>query len=393
MLLFIQSVFVYGLIILAMMHAGKYAYEHQYPDGFLGNDIYAKEKTSFLDIITKSHFVIPILVFCLFAALRFNVGVDCESYRDDFYDMLLKGKTDRESYEMGYLLTIKFSLLFTNTSYLFFAILSFFQISLLYYAMRKESYLLIFYGLVMISTGFFISLMNGVRQNIAATAFVAMVPLFLNKKYWIYLLPAVFAAMLFHKSAILIIPFGFAAYFLKDKMLNRNVQLVILILCVIFMGKLENSIFKNIFEYGTLFGYDERQIEGYSELEKININFGFRSFILLFNYIIVILYSTKMKEFYKSEKFRFIYGIFFIGICLFHLFYTNFTIKRILFYSTVFDAIIISYLLFYLWFNKNKTNNAVFAIIIASLTLHIGFILFQATQLYPLECSLYKFNF
>lgn len=393
MLLFIQSIFVYGLIILAMMHAGKYAYEHQYPDGFLGNDIYAKEKTSFLDIITKSHFIIPILVFCLFAALRFNVGADCESYRNDFYDMLQKGKTDRESYEIGYLLTIKFSLLFTNTSYLFFAILSFFQISLLYYAMRKESYLLIFYGLVMISTGFFISLMNGVRQNIAATAFVAMVPLFLNKKYWIYLLPAVFAAMLFHKSAFLIIPFGFAAYFLKDKMLNRNVQLVILILCVIFMGKLENSIFKNIFEYGTLFGYDERQIEGYSELEKMNINFGFRSFILLFNYIIVILYSTKMNEFYKSEKFRFIYGIFFIGICLNHLFYTNFTIKRILFYSTVFDAIIISYLLFYLWFNKNKTNNAVFAIIIASLTLHIGFILFQATQLYPLESSLYKFNF
>lgn len=393
MLLFIQSIFVYGFMILAMMHAGKYAYEHQYPDGFLGNDIYAKEKTSFLDIITKSHFIIPILVFCLFAALRFNVGVDCESYRDDFYDMLQKGKTDREGYEIGYLLTIKFSLLFTNTSYLFFAILSFFQISLLYYAMRKESYLLIFYGLVMISTGFFISLMNGVRQNIAATAFVAMVPLFLNKKYWIYLLPAVFAAMLFHKSAILIIPFGFAAYFLKDKMLNRNVQLVILILCVILMGKLDNSILKNIFEYGSLAGYNEHQIEGYSELEKMDINFGFRSFILLFNYIIVILYSTKMNEFYKSEKFRFIYGIFFIGICLNHLFYTNFTIKRILFYSTVFDAIIISYLLFYLWFNKNKTNNAVFAIIIASLTLHIGFILFQATQLYPLESSLYKFNF
>ena len=75
MLLFIQSIFVYGFMILAMMHAGKYAYEHQYPDGFLGNDIYAKEKTSFLDIITKSHFIIPILVFCLFAALRYKVGV------------------------------------------------------------------------------------------------------------------------------------------------------------------------------------------------------------------------------------------------------------------------------------------------------------------------------
>ena len=84
MSLLIQSFLVYGFMILAMMHAGIYAYHHQYPDGFLGNDIYAKEKTSFLDIITNSHFLIPILVFCLFAALRYKVGVDSVTYKEDF---------------------------------------------------------------------------------------------------------------------------------------------------------------------------------------------------------------------------------------------------------------------------------------------------------------------
>ncbi|MBQ8450485.1 MAG: EpsG family protein [Bacteroidaceae bacterium] len=393
MLLLLQSCLVYGLMILVMLHAGKFAYEQQYPDGFLGNDIYANEKLSFLDIITKSHFIIPILVFCLFAALRFNVGVDCGSYRQDFYDMLQKGSTGRDNYEMGYLFLLKITTLFTNKHYLFFAILSFLQISLLYYAMRKESYLLIFYGLVMILTGFFFSLMNGVRQNIAATAFVAMVPLFLNKKYWVYLLPAVFAAMLFHKSAIIIIPFGFSAYFLKDKMLNRNVQLVILFLCFIFMDKLESTIFTNVFKYGMFWGYEEHQVETYSQVGKSGITFGLRSFILLFNHIIVILYSKDMNEFFKSMKFRFIYSIFFIGICLNLLFYNNSTITRILYYCAVFNAIIISYLLFYLWFNKNKINNTIFVIIIASLTLHLGYILFEATQLYPLESCLYKFNF
>ena len=395
MLLLLQSCLVYGLMILVMLHAGKFAYEQQYPDGFLGNDIYANEKTSFLDIITKSHFIIPILVFCLFAALRYNVGVDCGSYRLDFYDMLQKGSTGRDNYEMGYLFLLKITTLFTNTHYLIFAILSFLQISLLYYAMRKESYLLIFYGLVMLFTGFFFSLMNGVRQNIAATAFVAMVPLFLNKKYWVYLLPAVFAAMLFHKSAILIILFGFLGYILRNKMLSSNIQLAILFLCLVCMNEFELDFlrFNNISNYGAQIGYQEGEIEGYVEKENMDITFGLRSCILLLNYIIVILYSKDLNEFFKSMKFRFIYSIFFIGICLNLLFYNNFTITRILYYCAVFNAIIISYLLFYLWFNKNKINNTIFVIIIASLTLHLGYTLFEAIQLYPFEFILYKFNF
>ncbi|MBP3613325.1 MAG: EpsG family protein [Bacteroidaceae bacterium] len=395
MLLLLQSCLVYGLMILVMLHAGKFAYEQQYPDGFLGNDIYANEKLSFLDIITKSHFIIPILVFCLFAALRYNVGVDCGSYRQDFYDMLQKGSTGRDNYEMGYLFLLKITTLFTNKHYLHLGLLSFLQISLLYYAMRKESYLFMFYGLALFFTGTYFSLMNGIRQNIAATAFVAMIPLFLNKKYWIYILPAVIAAMLFHKSAILIILFGFLGYILRNKMLSSNIQLAILFLCLVCMNEfgLDFLRFNNISDYGAQIGYQEGEIEGYVENENMDITFGLRSCILLLNYIIVILYSRKLDEFFNSQKFRCCYNIFFWGICLSHLFYNNFTMKRILFYTTIFNPLIISYLLFYLWFNKNKSNYTVLTIVIATLTTFFGYFLFEAVQLYPFESLLYKFDF
>ena len=394
MLLFIQSIFVYGFMILAMMHAGKYAYEHQYPDGFLGNDIYAKEKTSFLDIITKSHFIIPILVFCLFAALRFNVGVDCESYRDDFYDLLQKGKTDREGYELGYLLTIKFSLLFTNTSYLFFAILSFFQISLLYYAMRKESYLLIFFGITIILSETFHSLMNGVRQNIAACIFVAMIPLILNKKYWIWIVPTMFTATLFHKSAIFILALSVIGYYCKEKLLNPLIQLIIVAVCFLLMDKIDNLLLQPLYDLGLYAGYEEGAIENYADYESFNKNFGLRSSLYLLIYIIIILYSNKMKEFFNSEKFNTIYNLFFIGICLFLLFYNNFTINRILYYCKIFIPIVEAYFLSYLWLNrdKDKKNITIFAISIALLSIAFSYYLYTGYIDYPDESVLYKFD-
>ena len=393
MLLFIQSIFVYGLIILAMMHAGKYAYEHQYPDGFLGNDIYAKEKTSFLDIITKSHFIIPILVFCLFAALRFNVGVDCESYRDDFYDLLQKGKTDREDYELGYLLTIKFSLLFTNTSYLFFALLSFFQISLLYYAMRKESYLLMFFGITIILSETFHYLMNGVRQNIAACIFVAMIPLILNKKYWIWIVPTMFTATLFHKSAIIILALSVIGYYCKEKLLNPLIQLIIVAVCFLLMDKIDNLLLQPLYDLGSYAGYEEGAIENYADYESFNKNFGLRSSLYLLIYIIIILYSNKMKEFFNSEKFNTIYNLFFIGICLFLLFYNNFTINRILYYCKIFIPIVEAYFLSYLWLNrdKDKKNITIFAISIALLSIAFSYYLYTGYIDYPDESVLYKF--
>ena len=394
MSLLIQSFLVYGFMILAMMHAGIYAYHHQYPDGFLGNDIYAKEKTSFLDIITNSHFLIPILVFCLFAALRFNVGVDCGSYKADFYDMLEEGHFKRENYEYGYTLLAKFATLFSNKHYLIFAILSFLQISLLYYSMRKESYLLIFFGITLIFTETFHSLMNGVRQNIAACIFVAMIPLILNKRYWIWIVPTVLVATFFHKSAIFILALSVIAYFCKEKLLNPLIQLVIVVVCFLLMDKIDDLLMQPLYELGSYGGYDEDYIENYANYISTTKDFGLRSSLNLLIYIIIILYSNKMKEFFNSEKFNTIYNLFFIGICLFLLFYNNFTINRLLFYCNILIPIVEAYFLSYLWLNrdKDKNNITIFAISIALLSIAFSYYLYTGHIDYPAEYILYKFD-
>ena len=394
MSLLIQSFIVYGFMILAMMHAGIYAYHHQYPDGFLGNDIYAKEKTSFLDIITNSHFLIPILVFCLFAALRYKVGVDSVTYKEDFYDMLEKGHFERENYEYGYILLTKFTILFSNKHYLIFAILSFLQISFLYYSMRKESYLLMFFGITIILSATFHSLMNGVRQNIAACIFVAMIPLILNKKYWIWIVPTVLAATFVHKSAILILVLSVIVYFCKEKLLNPLIQLAIVVVCFLLMDKVDNLLMQPLYELGSYGGYDEDYIENYANYISTTKNFGLRSSLNLLIYIIIILYSNKMKEFFNSKKFNAIYNLFFIGICLFLLFYNNFTINRLLYYCNIFIPIVEAYFLSYLWLNrdKDKNNITIFAISIALLSIAFSYYLYTGHIDYPAESILYKFD-
>lgn len=393
MVLFIQSVLVYGLMILVMMQAGKFAYKHQYPEGFLGNDIYAEEKSSFLDLLLNSHFIIPILVFCLFATIRYKVGVDCETYKEDFYDILLIGKTDRENYEYGYITLIKLTQIFTNKHYLLFAIMSFVQISLLYYSMRKESYLLMFYGLIIVLTGFYFSLMNVVRQNIAAALLVALIPVFLNKKRWLFIIPSVIAAMLIHKSALFIIPLGIIGYLCRNRLLNINIQLILFAVSILLMNRIDMSFLSEYSTFSSLLGLDEEYILAYTEAENSTRTFGLRSSILSLNYIIAIIFSGEMNKFFNTSKFRFCYNLFFIGICLYNIFYNNVLLGRLIHYCTIFNAIILSYLLFYLWFNKNKTNNTVLTIIIGSLIIHILYYLYESVQLFPEEFHLYKFDF
>lgn len=390
--LLIQSIIVYGFIVFVMTNAGLYAYRHQYPNGFLGKNNLYNRKSSFLDLLTKSHFLIPILVFCLFATIRFQVGVDCESYKITFYS-LLEGKYGRETMELGFLAITKFTTYFTNKHYLMFFIIAFMQIGALYYAVRKESYLLVFLGFTIFFTNTFLSLMNGMRQNITACMFVAITPLILNKKHWIWAIATTLLAITMHRSALAIIPIGLFGYLCRNNILNRYLQLAIVFVCLIYMDKLEGIIPAELFDLGAFSGYSEETIEHYSDYEiDLKKNFGFRSILLLITYIITILYSSKLKKFYSSIKFNYMYNLFFIGVCLSLLFYNNFTINRLLYFCDIFTPFVLSYLLFYLWSNRSINRHLILFITISLLLLHIMYQLYISMTRYPLEVTLYKFD-
>lgn len=394
MLLVFQSIIVYGLIIWVMAYFGKIAYKSQYPNGFDNKDMFYGKDMSLSSLLTKSYYLIPILVFSTFAALRYKVGTDCESYKYIYYEISQYGTSLRaQNIESGFISLVSLTNSLSDSHYIFMFVLAFLQIVPLYYAQRKATYSLVFFGLVLIFSGTYLSLMNGIRQNIAACFFVALLPFVLEKKKWAWYILGVILATTMHKSAYILFALGVLAYFLQYKIPNKYIQLALLATCFILMDKVQiNSIAELFSIYGTEAGYDEGAINAYTNTEAMTKTFGFRSMLLLTTYIITICYNDKMKLYFNSKVFNMQYNLFFLGICLFLLFYNDFVIGRLLYYLKIFIPIITSTTLFYLWKNKSKNNRLMFKVMITILLIHFAYELYSGMQEFPNESVLYKFD-
>lgn len=381
-------------MIWVMTYFGNIAYKCQYPQGFSGIDKFINKKISFKTLLEKSYFLIPIFIFCFFAAVRFQVGADCESYKKIFYEVNSFAGLESRDIESAFLFIANVTGFISDKHYLFMFVMAFLQISLLYYAQRKTTYSLKFFGLALILSSVYFSLMNGMRQNIAACAFVALVPLVLEKKNWVWYIGGVILAGQMHKSAFVLFLLGIMAYFLQYRILNRYIQLCIIAVCFVLMDSLDISSITNIFStYGTSAGYDDRAIDMYSTVESMTKAFGFSSFLQLFSYIIVIWYSVKMQNMFNNKLFNIQYNLFFIGICIFLMFYNNFVINRLLYYLNIFIPYILASCMFYLWNSKKRLEKKVmFRLMIFILVVNFMYILYAASQKYPLEISLYKFD-
>jgi hypothetical protein len=152
-----------------------------------------------------------------------------------------------------------------------------------------------------------------------------------------------------------------------------------------------DDVLQSISEYASFMGYSENRIDAYSMLENTVYTFGFRMYLLYFSYIIAIIYSDKMIDFYNSRYFTISYNIFFVAICLKLVFYNNFTIGRLLYYLVCFAPVIVAATFFYLWKN-NKSN--IFLLLLMMLllrTLYEWYVSLQSEFL--TEAYLYKFDF
>ena len=391
MLLIIQSILVYGFMIWVMTYFGVVAYKAQYPQGYGAVNRLGNKKVNYLAILSKSYFLIPILVFCFFAAIRYRVGVDCETYKEIFYDINHYGiSLVAQNIEVGYVYLSKLTYSVTGSHYLLFFILAFLQIVFYYIALQKERHALIFLGIAIMLTGHYWSLMNGMRQNVAACAFVAMIPFVINNK-WLYFVAGVMLATTMHRSASLLLPIGVLAYFLRNGILNKYMQLAILALSYLCMNKFDNVFSENIMSFAVDSGYEDSEVSTYTEHEATTYKFGLRMYLLYLVYCLVILFSDKMYRFFKSKSFNTMYNLFFIAICLTLIFYNNFTVKRLIYYFTCFTPVIVSYFMFYLW--KTKKRELLFFTIIILLVQVIWSVHSDITQKGPFEPMLYKFDF
>lgn len=391
-MLIIQSILVYGFITWIMTVYGIRLYKYQYPQGINGVNRLEHKKLGPIRMLSRSNFIIPIFVFCLFAAIRYKVGVDCEGYKDIFYHYLtgfdIYQLSDKKEYGFEALIFIASKIF--NSHYFYFSVLAFLQIFPLYYALRNQRYIIPFLGIAIMLTEMYLSLMNGMRQNIAACMFVAMVPYIVDKK-WCKSSIILLIAILFHKSALLLLPLGIGVLLIKDRFLDYRIQFILLLTCYLLMDKVSIDLLQ-FAKFADSAGYSERAIETYASYIGKDKSFSIVMYLHYAIYMMVIYYSKQLKIMYNSSCFNAFYNLFFIGICLHLVFYNDFTMGRLLYYLRIFSPIIVSALLFYLWNVKSKVSKHNFWFVILLLITHLLWILYKASIAYPNEYTLYKFD-
>ena len=98
--------------------------------------------------------------------------------------------------------------------------------------------------------------------------------------------------------------------------------------------------------------------------DKFGRNTGLGVYANILRVIPVILYSTKMKAYYKSSYFEILYSLWFIGVLLSLLFGSSIILNRIVMYFTHFSPIIYSFFLYYCFRTKKVIDYLVGCIIV-----------------------------
>ena len=339
---------------------------------------------SLTDKIKFKHWdVLMIFLFALVFGLRYNVGIDYDSYKGIYEDQ------DVERLEFIF----KNITIFLHESgfhvAFYFALWAFVQIFFLLKSFRTEKYIYPALIFVLFTGQYFLLWMNVIRQDIAACIFIYSIVFIVNRNFFKYLL-CIILAFGFHKTAIILILLYPIFQYKKNIFNNIYIQFVLFVISV-YIGLKTNVVINTIetlFEpFVLLFEYELYSSMGVTDtVQEVGLNLVVISGLLID--VFLILYSKKMKDYYNNNKFLCCYDIYFGGMCANLIFAKSYILLRPIRYFRFFKMIISAYLLYYLYKNGHSKKNVIVFFILIILHLFSYYTIFRAPK-----DACYIFNF
>jgi hypothetical protein len=259
---------------------------------------------------------------------------------------------------------------------IYFAIWAFIQITFFLLAFKNERYLfplLITFLFFNLSFTFW---MNGIRQALAMCIWLYSITFIVEKKFWHYIIWGIIA-FLFHRSALILFVFYPLLRNGKDYFKSIPLQLILFVSVFIIKNVFEVFIlqFEPIIEqFQTILGGESELYRDYTmdnmldernnEVEGTGLAYMFRILV----WVIIILYSRKLKSYYNSKKFNIIYFFFFFSLLSFYIFPNGIVaLRRPFSYFPVFQTIMLAYFVYYLFRSNSFRFNRLlaYALIIA----------------------------
>ncbi len=302
--------------------------------------------------------ITAIVIFAMIYGTRYNVGVDNLVYIG-IYEAIEKGREVRaETLEAGYRFVQRCCADLGFHYSIFIGFWGALQIGLIYYAMRRDKYLLPIIALFIVLGPAWLRWANIMRQAVVECAFVVMIDYVVNKKLWKYL-AGVALCVLVHKSAILLLPF----YFILQKPIfpkNKWVAVGCVLACTII--GLTPTWIQSINFIETILSFLEYDayIDNLKEIMQDQDHFrawGPSRAGLWMLYILAIWIYLKLRDKYTFDKrFDIYFECFFYGTCMYELIAnTSQIFVRPVSYFQAFSLIVVPICLYFLWKDRKQT--------------------------------------
>ena len=340
----LQSTLVYGTLGIVMILCGCISARRE--------QIHATEKPTFF----SPEIIISLVSFAIVFGCRYNVGIDHLTYLEFYNDIATNTPLPREDLEWGYLwITEWFAQRKIHYAF-YFGSWALLQLFFIYYGFKNDRYLYPFIAFNLIFGTVFLSWMNGMRQWVACCIFLGAIQLLFFKKYLFFFLSLVFCC-LFHKTAILLFPISAVIWGNIDYFKKTWIQLVCLFGAILLRGAERwLHLFTGSEHILEILGFGARSISIDTVANATTqYNFGIRSWINFLIIFLIVLFSVKLKDFFKRTIFLKYYNLFFPGCLLEILLAGNHILLRPFLYLYCTKFIIISYFMYYLWVKRNES--------------------------------------
>lgn len=367
----LQTIFVYVTFMLLLYSCGRASFASASISTEAGNNN-AKFWTPPM--------IIMLLGFSLLVGMRYDVGTDHLHYWAIYENGYIN-----ERMEPLFNLIMDVCLKLSLPPTFFFGVLGFIQVTFFYLAFRDERYLYPLFAIFLFTNGLFGSWMNTIRQDIAGCIWLFSFRYIDEKKIKLYLIWCVIAC-LFHRSAVILFLMYPLLRIKKDWLSNVTLQMIIVLVALVFK-KYFNLLFYQLDTLSSYYlnilsiGMEEDHFNSYS-LDNLVVGAGHFNEVLQsgigvivkdITYIIIVLFSNKIKSFYNSQRVNNYYIVFYLAFILYIILPTGvYSLARPFQYFTTVLTVMIAYAVYY-FFHEKKSDYSILGILLILLQILLFF--------------------
>ena len=299
----------------------------------------------------RKYMVCAIALYSVVFGIRYGVGVDYFNYLDNYNSTGYWGVS--EDFEAGFNLLTEL-LASINAHYtVYFGVIAFLQLFFTFLALKDEYRLYPYLIFSFMIGAYWLSYSNCLRQVLAMSLWIWAIKFIPEKKVWQHYL-AIAVACSMHTSAVTLLLFYPIFRWKQEWFRNIKLELTLLALALglMFLIPLQ-SLLKNFDVLIITAGYEAYLDSDYASHLNDDITLGLGFVVSLAINILLIVFSNKVKEFFKSKYLNIVYDLFVIGVIWKYIFINSMLFTRASYYF-VFMIILVTAFTMYYARQKNK---------------------------------------